>query len=49
MGSISYIDLRIDGNDGWYVEWVHIDDGWETVTVTCDHFLDALATQRFYL
>ena len=48
VDSVTSIDLRIVGDDGWRVEWVEIGNGLETFTITCDFELDDSATQRFY-
>ena len=48
VGSVTSIDLRIVGIDGWRVEWVEIDNDLETFTITCNSLLDDFATQRFY-
>ena len=44
VGSITSIDLRTDGNDGWYVDWVHVSDGLESFTMTSQ--LAAFSTMR---
>ena len=48
VGCINSIDLHIDGTDGWYVNWVEIDNDVETFIITCNYFLDENSTQRFY-
>ena len=48
VDSITSIDLRIDGDDGWVVEWVEVSNNLETFTITCNSLLDDFATQRFY-
>ena len=48
VGSITSIELHIDGTDGWYVNWVEIANGLETINITCDYFLDDDDTHRFY-
>ena len=43
------IDMRLDGDDAWKVEWVRIDDGLETpFTIECGRKLDNDETVRFY-
>ena len=39
------IDMRLDGDDAWKVEWVRIDDGLESpFRIECQRTLDDWAT-----
>ena len=46
VGSIAYIDLRIDGDDGWFVRSVTIELGEESTTITCELNVDEYRTER---
>ena len=46
VGSITSIDLRTDGGNGWHVMWVEINDGLETVLFEVDDYLDDYETRR---
>ena len=48
VGNITSIDLHIDGYDGWYVNWVEINNEVETFTIPCNYFLDNYDTRRFH-
>ena len=40
VGSITSIELRTGGDDGWCVQWVEISNDLETFTITCNVVLD---------
>ena len=46
VGDIAFIDLRIDGTDGWFVRTVTIDSGLQSITITCDLEVDSSLTER---
>ena len=49
VGNITSIDLYLDGEDGWHVDWVEIDNGLETVRINCDQKLEDYETHRFLI
>ena len=49
VGRIAYIDVRIDGRDGWVVSWIKIANDLEVfVTSDGDHVIDDNLTERLY-
>ena len=49
VGSIAYIDVMIDGADGWIVSWIKIANGLEAfVTSGVNHVIDEYSTERLY-
>ena len=46
VGSIAFIDLRVDGNDGWDVRTVTINSDLQSTTVICDVIVDSSSTER---
>ena len=48
VDSVTSIDLRVGGTDGWRVEWVEIANDLETFTITCNSYLNDLERHRFH-
>ena len=49
VASITSIALYIDGDDGWRVEWLDIDNSLETIRFNCQYVMDDHVTRRFYI
>ena len=48
VGSITSIDLRLDGSNEWDAEWVEITFGTQTTRFEVNHNFAAYETQQFF-
>ena len=48
VGSITTIDVHIDGTDGWLFNWIEIETGFETSRFEGNVFVDDHETLRFF-
>ena len=48
MGSITTIDVRIDGSDGWLFNWIEIETDFETSRFESNVYVDNYETVRFF-
>ena len=46
VGSITSIDLRLDGSDKWRLSWIDISDGSETIRFEMNDWFDDYETRR---
>ena len=47
VGSITSVELRIDGTNGWYVNWVDVSDGSDAYRFQVNEWLDDHDTKSF--
>ena len=48
VGSITTIDVRIDGSDGWLFNWIEIETDFETSRFESNVYVDNDETVRFF-
>ena len=48
VGSITTIDVRIDGTDGWLFNWIEIETGFETFRFEGNVLMDNYETLRLF-
>ena len=48
VGSITTIDVRIDGDDGWGIQWIETETGFETSRFEGNVFMDNYETLRLF-
>ena len=48
VGSITSIDMRLDGTDWWHVDWVEISTDSETARFEVNHYFAAHETSQFF-
>ena len=48
VGSITTIDVRIDGDDGWGIQWIEIETGFETSRFEGNVLMDNYETLRLF-
>ena len=48
VGSITTIDVHIDGTDGWLFNWIEIETGFETSRFESNVYVDDYETVRFF-
>ena len=48
VGSITTIDVRIDGTDGWLINWIEIETDFETSRFESNVYVDDYETVRFF-
>ena len=46
VGSITSVDLRIDGSNRWRLEWIDVSDGLETARFEVNDWLDDYETRH---
>ena len=47
VGSITSVELHIDGTNGWYANWIDVSDGSDTYRFTVNDWLDDYDTKSF--
>ena len=46
VGSITSVDLHIDGTNGWYANWIDVSDGADSYRFEVNDWLDDYDTRR---
>ena len=47
VGSITSVELHIDGTNGWYATWIEVSDGSDTYRFEVNDWLDEYDTKSF--